>query len=81
MLRILYGSNSVIPITLHINVTRTLEIVNELKQIGWVIGKDFDFAHYKAEWDNFSGDAVTPQKTVFTIYKDINSSYFMLRWA
>lgn len=69
-----------VQVTLYIDVNRTLEIVNELRQMGWVTGKDFDFAHYKAAWDNFSGDAVTPQKTVFMFYNDINSSYFMLRW-
>ena len=68
-------------VTLYINVTRTLEIVFELKEIGRIIGIDFDFAYYKAEWDNFSGDAVTPQKTVFTFYNDTNASYFMLRWS
>lgn len=70
-----------VQVTLYINVNRTLEIVHELKCHGWAMGKDFDFAHYKAEWDNFSGDAVTPQKTVFTFYNDVNSSYFMLRWG
>lgn len=70
-----------VQVTLYINVNRTLEIVHELKRQGWVMGADFDFAHYKAEWNNFSGDAVTPQKTVFTFYNDVNSSYFMLRWG
>jgi hypothetical protein len=70
-----------VQVTLYINVNRTLEIVHELKHHGWAMGVDFDFAHYKAEWDNFSGDAVTPQKTVFTFYNDVNSSYFILRWG
>jgi hypothetical protein len=64
----------------YINPAKALEIVQELRDMGWVQGTDFDFAYYKAEWDNFSNDAVTPQKTVFTFYDDTNASYFVLRW-
>ena len=68
-------------VTLLIDVNRTLEIVHELKKHGWIMGKDFDFAYYKAEYDNFSYDPLQESKAVFTLYNDSNASYFMLRWG
>lgn len=66
-------------VILYIDVNRTLEIVSELKKQGWVINKDFSFAHYQNTWDNMVGDL--PKQTIFTFYNDSNASYFMLRWA
>ncbi len=68
-------------VTLLIDVNRTLEIVHELKKHGWIMGKDFDFAYYKAEYDNFSYDPLQEHRAVFTLYNDSNASYFMLRWG
>jgi len=71
-------------VTLYIDVSRTLEIVHELKQHGWFMGKDFDFAYHKAIYDDFGGSNWEPElekHTVFTFYNDSNASYFMLRWG
>lgn len=71
-------------VTLYIDVNKTLQIVSELKQHGWVINKDFDFAYFKPEYDNFSGSNWEPEiekHSVFTFYNDSNASYFMLRWG
>ncbi len=46
------------------------------------MGKDFDFAYHKTNYDNFSGSNWELEKhTVFTFYNDSNASYFMLRWG
>ena len=66
-------------VTLYIGVARTLDIVSELKQKGWVQGKDFDFAYHQSKWDEMIGEI--PKQTVFTFYNDSNASYFMLRWG
>jgi hypothetical protein len=71
-------------VTLHIDVSKTLEIVHELKKHGWVMGKDFDFAYHKAHYNDFSGSNWEPEElehSVFTFYDDSNASYFMLRWG
>ena len=73
-----------IQVTLNIDVSRTLGIVSELKQHGWVINKDFDFAYHKAIYNDFSGSNWEPeesQHSVFTFYNYSNASYFMLRWG
>ena len=71
-------------VTLNIDVSKTLEIVTELKKHGWVMGKDFDFAYHKAHYNDFSGSNWEPEELehcVFTLYNDSNASYFMLRWG
>jgi len=68
-----------ISVTLYIDVSRTLEIVHELKHHGWVMGVDFDFAYHQSAWDEMIGEI--PKQTVFTFYNDSNASYFMLRWG
>ena len=69
----------VLKVTLHIDVGITLDIVTELKQKGWVLGKDFDFEYHQSKWDEMIGEI--PKQTVFTFYNDSNASYFMLRWG
>jgi len=64
-----------------INVNRLLVILEELKEIGWIPGVDFEFAYHKAEYDNFSYIPITEHHTKFTFYNDSNASYFMLRWG
>ena len=66
-------------VTLYIDVSKTLEIVHDLKTHGWVMGKDFDFAYHQSAWDEMIGEI--PKKSVFTFYNDSNASYFMLRWG
>lgn len=71
-------------VTLYIDVNRTIEIVHELKQMGWVMGKDFDFAHLKPEYDNFTGfnyDPVKERRTMFTFYNDSNASFFTIKYS
>jgi len=69
-------------IILEISVTRTLEIVHELRHIGWVQHVDFDFACHKQMFDSqVSDDQTRERHTVFTFYNDSNASYFMLRWG
>jgi hypothetical protein len=61
----------------YINPDRALEIVQELKDMGWVQGTDFAF--HQSKWDEMIGEI--PRHTVFTFYNDSNASYFMLRWS
>jgi hypothetical protein len=71
-------------INLQIDVNRTLEIVGELRKMGWKQSVDFDFACHKPVYDDFSGSnwgPVVQRHTVFTFYNDTNASYFMLRWG
>jgi len=68
-------------VTLYIDAKRTMEIGQELRSMGWIQGVDFDYAYYKAEYDNFSYDPIVKRHARFTFYNDSNASYFMLRWG
>lgn len=56
-------------------------IVHELRQVGLLQGKDFDFAYKPSQWDNFSGDAVYNRRTVFSFYTEELASWFSLKYA
>jgi len=73
-----------VEVVLYIDVIATLDIVHDLKKMGWVIHKDFDFAYHKAIYNDFTGYNREPEESehsVFTFYNDSNASYFMLRWG
>ena len=64
----------------YIGPTKVLEIVQELRNMGWVQGTDFDFSFHQSEYDYMNGDVI-PKRTVFTFYNDTNASYFTLRFS
>ena len=64
-----------------ITVHRLLDILQELREMGWITGVDFDFAYHKPVYDNFSYDPIVSRHAMFTFYNDSNASYFMLRWG
>ncbi len=58
-----------------------LEMVKDLRQQGLVQGQDFDFKYQPSVWDNFSGDAVHNQHTVFYFYTEKYATFFQLKWS
>lgn len=65
----LYGKNS----------NEVIEIVRELRCMGWVQGKDFDFSYIISTLENWN--EVLPKHTVFTFYTEKYASYFALKYA
>lgn len=57
-----------------------MQIVYAMRAEGMVQGKDFDFAYHRAQWDNFSHEAVVNEHTVFTFYNEQLASWFSLKW-
>lgn len=64
---------------LHKDPPEIMELVRTLRLEGLIQGQDFDFAFYRAEWDNFSHDAVIPKHTVFTFYTEKHATLFALK--
>lgn len=58
-----------------------MEIGHELRTNGWTQGVDFDYAYYRAVYDNFSYDPIVERHAKFTFYNESNASYFMLRYG
>jgi hypothetical protein len=55
-----------------------LQIVDELKQKGYIKGVDFDFAYHPPRFDNFSNEAVYNRCVVFTFYKEEIATWFTI---
>ena len=53
-----------------------IDIVHQIKQYGWVMGKDFDWTYHKPQLTSKGRD----RYTVFNFYKEEYSTYFALRW-
>jgi len=53
-----------------------LDVVQELRDKGYVQGVDFDFAYHQSKWDDMIGEI--PRETIFTFYKDELATWFEL---
>lgn len=65
---------------LDLNATEVLNIVNELKQRGYQLNLDFDFAYHSPKFDNFSGEAVYNKHVIFKFHKEELASWFSLMY-
>jgi len=59
---------------------KAIEIVDDLKLKGYMIGIDFDFAYHPPKFDDFSGDAVYNRYVLFTFYKEELATWFSLMY-
>lgn len=57
-----------------------MELVKELRSLGYIQGKDFDFEYHRPKYNDWSGDAVYNRYTIFTFYKDELATWFELRY-
>lgn len=64
---------------LHEKPMSVMAIVAELRDLGWIQRRDFDFAYYPAKWDTF--DEIEPRHTIFTFYNDSTASWFALKYC
>ena len=65
----------------HRSPTEIIDIVYEMRELGMVQGKDFDFRYNQATYMDWSGDAVDPEHTVFIFYNESLASWFTLKWT
>jgi hypothetical protein len=61
------------------NAGEILDIVRELRAIGWVQSVDFDFAFNQSSWDAMIGEI--PKCTVFTFYTEKYATMFALKYS
>jgi hypothetical protein len=60
---------------------KTLELVQTLREDGYVQGKDFDFSHQIPRWDYFSEEPVEEPYTLFTFYNSHAAFIFQLKYS
>jgi hypothetical protein len=63
------------------NPTEIIDIVREMRDNGMIQGKDFDFRYNQAKYQDWSGDSVDPEHTVFIFYTEACATWFVLRWV
>ena len=66
-------------IVLRIDAARTLEIVREIKNQGWVQGVDFNFAYQQSQWDDMIGEI--PKHAIFMFYTEKYATFFALKYS
>lgn len=57
-----------------------LELVKELRQLGYVQGRDFDFEYHPPKYNDWAMDAEYNRLTIFRFYKDELATWFELRY-
>ena len=65
----------------HKSPNEIIEIVKEVRAMGLVQGKDFDFSYHKATWDATGSEAVDPEHTIFKFYDTKWATLFSLKWG
>jgi len=58
---------------------RIMIIVRELRDVGLVQGKDFDFAYHQSRWDEMIGEI--PSETIFHFYTEKYATFFALKYT
>jgi len=66
---------------LHLSANDTLDIVSQLRQMGYVQGNDFDFAYHQAKYDNDGWSAVTPKQAEFMFHNVALATWFSLKYT
>ena len=57
-----------------------IEVVNALRQKGYVMGRDFDWEYHKPKYDDTTYEAVYNRYILFRFYKDELATWFSLRY-
>lgn len=66
---------------INVDANQTMELVRELRRIGLVQGRDFDFSYHQAEYSNFGYDLDKPKRAVFKFYIDKYATFYQLKWT
>jgi len=66
---------------LHVSAVRALELRDQLLAAGLVQDRDFEWAYYQAQYDNFSAYAVVPRHVQFRFQDAKLATYYQLKWA
>lgn len=66
-------------VLLHLKAAQIVDIVNELRLVGYQTGQDFNFAYSPGgyNWQNLE---TTPAQTEFTFYNQSAATWFALKY-
>ena len=64
-----------------VSVPQVIDIVHELKSLGYRADIDFTFSYHPPKFDNFSGDAVYNKFVAFAFKDEAMASWFNLKYS
>lgn len=66
-------------VLLHLKAAQIVDIVNEMRLVGYQTGQDFNFAYSPGgyNWQNLE---TTPAQTEFTFYNQSAATWFALKY-
>jgi len=62
------------------DATEITNIVREIRNRGWIIGKDFDFYYIKSQYDD-QWKEIEPMHTLFKFYTEKYATIFALKYS
>lgn len=65
----------------HVNANTAIDIKNMLLADGLDMNKDFTWRYQKAQWDNFSHDAVVAEHVQFNFVHEHLAVFYSLKWT
>ena len=68
-------------VILHVSVVRALELRDQLWAAGLIQNQDFEWAYYKAQYDDFGYEAAVPRHVKFNFQDAKLATYYQLKWA
>lgn len=63
-----------------IDALGAMRIVQELRDMGWQQGQEFDFSYHHTRRDSYSYEIMDPMHVTFFFYREEYATMFMLKW-
>lgn len=67
-------------VLMHLGAAQIVDIVHELRLVGYQTGQDFDFAYTPGGY-NWQSLETTPAQTEFTFYNQSAATWFALKYS
>lgn len=62
------------------DITQAYFLLDELKQHGYVVNRDFEWSYFPTNWDYFT-NTTTDRGVTFAFKDDTAASWFLLKYA
>ena len=63
-----------------IDANDAMRIVQELRDMGWVQGQEFDFSYHHTRRDSYSYEIMDPMHAIFFFYRPEYATLFTLKY-
>ena len=64
----------------NVDAVDAMRIVQELRDMGWIQGKEFDFSYHHTRRDSYSYEVMDPMHVDFVFYRPEYATMFTLKY-